>query len=116
MKSVVVISCVLLIGCGQKSGNEAADAKAGFGEADIKSSWVELTYNEGKWVIMNWCAVENLHLDWQQDTLAIEWGQDPSTVTEGRLGSTAKSRFKPTKSTAPTRYSSRSASIANWYL
>ena len=90
MKSMVVISCVLLIGCGQRNGNEATDAKSGFGETDIKSSWVELNEKDGKWVIMNWCAAENLHLDWQQDTLTIVWGQDASRDKITRIAFSGK--------------------------
>ena len=60
-------------------------------EADLRSSWEQLTQQDGKWVIFEPCAPENFSLSWKADTLIIGWGFDATMDVITRINSNGDS-------------------------
>ncbi len=86
MKNLFQIAvCLLACSCFQKGGD--AGSTATFSETDVRSSWVQLTDQDGKWVIFEPCEATNLKLSWKADTLIIEWGQFASMDVIHRIAS-----------------------------
>jgi hypothetical protein len=73
-KLFVVAACLFVCACSQKQdGNESSSVS--FTDDDVRSAWIQLTFQDGKWVIFEPCEASNLKLYWKGDSLTIEWGQ-----------------------------------------
>lgn len=72
MKSVALwaMGLIILAACTTKKESSSLT------ETDIRGSWEQLTYKDGKWVIFKPCNANNCNITWKGDTLFIEWGQE----------------------------------------
>lgn len=74
---ITLMCSLLLLGCANKQGERnSAGGERVFSEADVKSNWVQLTKQEGEWIIFEPCEAANFTIHWKADTLIIDWGQE----------------------------------------
>ncbi len=71
----------VLISCGSKKDNSQLT------ESDIRGSWEQITYQDGKWIIFKPCNASNMNVTWRGDTLLIEWGQEVTAEKINRISS-----------------------------
>jgi len=74
----LTLACAGLAACSQPKGSgdsTSPGSSPSITESDVRSTWVELTRQDGRWVIFEPCEASNLKLYWKVDTLVIEWGQ-----------------------------------------
>ncbi len=86
MKTLFLVMMFMIsLGCYQKQEKGHPSSSASLTEADLRSTWVELTRQEAGWVIFEPCEASNFSIHWEGDSLIVDWGQEATVEVVSRI-------------------------------